>query len=339
MNQTRFSVGTLPKGRRNSITDVPGVRVGHVTLSDGRHETGVTVVLPPCENPFLEKMTAACHVVNGFGKTLGLMQLTELGTLETPIALTNTLNVGRIHDAMVSYMLELCRRDGVTLTSVNPLVCECNDGLLNDIADRALGERELRAAIETASEDFAEGAVGAGRGMCCHSLKGGIGSASRIVTMDGRDYTVGVLALTNHGRLSDLRLPGMENFGKELAGQLANDAPDKGSCILVLATDLPLDARQLTRVLRRCPVGLCRLGSYYGHGSGELAVGFSTAYPVLQREQRDIVPRAFLNEKRMDLPFRAAAEASEEAVLCSLLAAETVEGFRGKKVGLREYLP
>ena len=106
----------------------------------------------------------------------------------------------------------------------------------------------------------------------------------------------------------------------------------------MLATDLPLDARQLTRVLRRCPVGLCRLGSYYGHGSGELVVGFSTAYPVLQREQRDIVPRAFLNEKRMDLPFRAAAEASEEAVLCSLLAAETVEGFRGKKVGLREYL-
>ncbi|MBR6789492.1 MAG: P1 family peptidase [Oscillospiraceae bacterium] len=338
MNQTAFSIGTLPHGPRNNIADVSGVRVGHYTLDTDTHKTGVTVVMPPVENPFLEKMTAACHVVNGFGKTLGLMQLEELGTLETPIALTNTMNVGRIHDAMVEYMLDICRRDGVDLMSVNPVIAECNDSFLNDVAHRDLGIPELYAAIENASADFAEGDVGAGKGMTCHSLKGGIGSASRVIELDGEKFTVGVLALTNHGRLSDLRLPGMEDFGPDLARRLRNDAPDKGSCILILATDLPVDSRQLLRIIRRCPVGLVRLGSYFGHGSGEAVIGFSTADPIRQKETAGLVTRRVLNEKLIDLPFRAAAEAAEEAILCSMLSAHTVKGFRGERKALNEYL-
>lgn len=339
MNQTTFQIGTLPHGPRNNIADVPGVRVGHFTLDTDIHKTGVTVVMPPVKNPFLEKMTAACHVVNGFGKTLGLMQLEELGSLETPIALTNTMNVGKIHDAMVEYMLDICRRDGIELVSVNPVVAECNDSLLNDVSHRDLGRDELFAAIESASADFAEGDVGAGKGMTCHSLKGGIGSASRVIELDGERFTVGVLALTNHGKLSDLRLPGMEDFGRDLAHRLANDVPDKGSCILILATDLPVDSRQLLRIIRRCPVGLVRLGSYFGHGSGEAVIGFSTADPIRQREPNNIVTKRVMNEHRMDLPFRAAAEAAEEAILCSLLAAQTVSGYKGReKKGLREYL-
>ena len=144
-------VGRLPHGKRNLISDVPGVRVGHCTVdADGCH-TGVTVVMPPCRNPFADKLTAASAVFNGYGKTLGLVQVDELGTLETPIALTNTLNVGKVHDALVGYMIDLCARDGIALTSVNPVVCECNDSRISDIARRPVGETEVRKAIESAS--------------------------------------------------------------------------------------------------------------------------------------------------------------------------------------------
>lgn len=172
-------IGEYPTGPLNKISDVPGVLVGHATLDDERHKTGVSVILPGPENPFLRKPVAAAFVLNGFGKTLGLVQIQELGTIETPIALTNTLNVGRIHDAMVGYMIDRCQRDGVRLTSVNPVVCECNDAGLNDIQRRDLGPEHLLRAIDDARADFAEGDVGCGKGMVCHSLKGGVGSASR----------------------------------------------------------------------------------------------------------------------------------------------------------------
>ncbi|MBO4407356.1 MAG: P1 family peptidase, partial [Clostridia bacterium] len=192
-------IGRLPHGKRNLITDVPGVRVGHATVNEGDLHTGVTVVLPPPENPFFEKLTAASAVFNGYGKTLGLVQLDELGTLETPIALTGTLNVGKVHDAMVSYMIGLCRKDGFRLTSVNPIVCECNDSGLSDIARRPVGEKEVFAAVESAAEDFAEGAVGAGRGTVCYGLKGGIGSSSRLMEIGGRTCVMGILVQTNYG--------------------------------------------------------------------------------------------------------------------------------------------
>ena len=201
-------IGEYPTGPLNKISDVPGVLVGHATLDDERHKTGVSVILPGPENPFLRKPVAAAFVLNGFGKTLGLVQIQELGTIETPIALTNTLNVGRIHDAMVGYMIDRCQRDGVRLTSVNPVVCECNDAGLNDIQRRDLGPEHLLRAIDDARADFAEGDVGCGKGMVCHSLKGGVGSASRQLEIDGRLYTIGVLVQSNHGSLKDLNIAG-----------------------------------------------------------------------------------------------------------------------------------
>lgn len=338
--QRGIVVGDLPPGPLNLISDVPGVKVGHYTLADGDLQTGLTVILPPPRNPFLEKLPAACYVQNGFGKTLGLVQIEELGTLETPIALCGTLNVGRVHDALVGYMIDLCTRDGVTLTSVNPVVGECNDGFLSDIRRRPCGEEELRKAIADAKADFALGSVGAGRGTSCHSLKGGIGSASRTLELDGEKYTVGVLVQTNHGRLADLRLPDGTRPDEVFVRKNGGEAPDKGSCIMVLATDAPLSDRQLKRVIRRMPVGLIRLGSYIGHGSGEICIGFSTANPVSASEQRDILPVRQLNEKRIDRFFRAAAEAAEEAVLDSMFCAEPVTGWQGHyKRSLSEIFP
>ena len=215
-------IGELPTGRRNLITDVPGVSVGHATIAENGHNTGVTVIMPCQDNPFTSKLTAACHVLNGFGKTAGLMQMEELGTLETPISLTNTLNVGLVHDAMVSYMIDLCERDGVPLRSVNPLVCECNDASLNDICNRSVRQEHVLQAIRSANADFALGAVGAGRGMTCHGLKGGIGSASRLLTIGGQTYTLGVFTLTNHGRLNDLTIQG-KNIGRCIQQQSATN--------------------------------------------------------------------------------------------------------------------
>ena len=322
-----LKIGRLPKGPRNAITDVAGVRVGHCTVDNERHKTGVTVVMP-CENDiFREKMVAACHVLNGFGKTAGLMQIRELGTLETPIALTNTLNVGLVHDALVEY---LCRRGeelGYAVRSVNPVVCECNDASLNDIRHRAVGEKEVFTAIERASEAFEEGAVGAGRGMTCHDLKGGIGSSSRLVTIGEETFTVGVLVLTNHGSLKDLTIGG-KPIGPDIERAIHEDTPDQGSCIMIVATDLPVSSRQLGRIIRRCSVGLARLGSYIGHGSGEVMVGFSTANRI--PAEAACFSLRCIHESHMDKAFRAVAEATEEAVLRSMLLAEPTTGYSGK---------
>lgn len=321
-------VGEMSPGRLNRISDVRGVRVGHSTIANEKHNTGVTVVIPCEENPFLSKPVAAVHVLNGFGKTAGLMQIEELGTLETPIALTNTLNVGLVHDAMVGYMLKRCGDEGVALHSVNPVVCECNDAALNTIAERAVHEEHVLDAIKNACSNFEEGAVGAGRGMTCHGLKGGIGSASRIIELDGKEYTLGVLVQTNHGMLSDFTILG-ERIGERIQRQLKEELPDKGSCIVVMATDLPLSYRQIRRVIRRAGVGLARLGSYTGHGSGEVFVGFSTANRMPHETKEATLTMSVLHEEHMDKAFRAMGEATEEAVLNSMLSAERVIGPTG----------
>ena len=323
-----LSIGKLPHGKRNLITDVPGVRVGHATVDAGDCHTGVTVVLPPPENPFTDKLTAACCVFNGFGKTLGLVQVEELGQLETPIALTNTLNVGKVHDALVSYMIGLCEKDGVKLTSVNPVVCECNDSRISDIARRPVGEKEVLAAIASASEDFAQGAVGAGRGTICYGMKGGIGSSSRRMELDGKTYTMGVLVQSNYGASGDFRAACLPDNLAEC---------DRGSIILVAATDLPLSSRQLRRVLRRTSVGMARLGSYIGHGSGEIAVGFTTA----KKEDcgSSFRTQTVLREDLMNLPFRAIGECAEEAILQSMLHAAPDQGLDGAAIPtLKEFL-
>ena len=182
-----IKIGRMEPGKHNRITDVPGVTVGHCTVDNERHKTGVTVVMPCQDDIFKNKMVAACHVLNGFGKTAGLMQIRELGTLETPIALTNTLNVGLVHDALVDYTVTRCANEGVSVRSLNPIVCECNDGGLNHITERAVTKEHVYEAIRTASVDFEQGAVGGGRGMVCYGLKGGIGSASRVITLDSKE--------------------------------------------------------------------------------------------------------------------------------------------------------
>ena len=326
-----IKIGDMKPGALNRISDVPGVTVGHATIVNDRHNTGVTVVMPCKDNPFVSKLPCASFVLNGFGKTAGLVQIDELGTLETPIALTNTMNVGLVHDAMVEYMVRRCERENVPIRSVNPVVCECNDASLNDICHRAVKQEHVFAAIESACAEFAEGAVGCGRGMTCHGLKGGVGSASRIVPLDGKKYTLGVLVQTNHGSLRDLTIAG-DRIGSRIQRQLDADRPDKGSCIVILATDLPLSDRQLRRVIKRCSVGLARLGSYIGHGSGEVFIGFSTANRYApDGDKRDVIPMEIINEHRIDAAFRAAAECTEEAVLNSMAEAEDVTGYSGKK--------
>ena len=325
-------IGEMPTGRLNKISDVPGVTVGHSTIAAGKHNTGVTVIMTSDRNPFHHKLPAAAFVLNGFGKSQGLVQVEELGQLETPIALTNTLNVGLVWDAMVEYVLQRCAADGLFVpSSINPVVCECNDARLSDIRKRVVGQKDVFDAIASAMADFEEGAVGAGRGTVCHGLKGGIGTASRQMEYDGKTYTLGVLVQSNYGRLSDLRIDGRP-VGKEIASGALEE--DKGSIIVVMGTDLPLSDRQIKRVLRRTGVGLARVGSFTGHGSGEVFVGFSTAN-AMESDDKAVRTTESFREDLMNGPFRAMAEATEEAVLNSMSCSVSV----GDVKSLADYLP
>lgn len=329
-----LSVGSLPHGQRNSIADVADVKVGHSTIEDpgrGLH-TGVTVVVP-CEGPvFSTRPVAAAHSLNGYGKTCGTVQVAELGYLETPIALTGTMNVGRVADALVENALREEERAGYALPqSVNPVVGETNDGRISRIQARPVGTKEVLAAIDGASKDFAHGAVGAGRGTVCFGLKGGIGSSSRIVDEGGRSWTVGVLVQTNFGRMPDLMVCGRHMGPQILArikGETDADAPEKGSVMVVVATDAPLSSRQLGRVIRRATVGLVRCGSYMGHGSGDIFLGFTTGLSM-GAEDGKLPARERVPEESLDAFFRACAEATEEAVLDSLVSAEATAGLDG----------
>lgn len=234
--------GYMDHGPRNLITDVPGVRVGHVTLHDGEVHTGVTAIIPHTGDVFHEKCLAGAHVINGFGKSIGLVQVQELGTLETPILLTNTLSVGTVSTALVEYMLERNDDIGLDTGTVNSLVMECNDARLSDIRGLHITKEHARAALAAASETFAEGDVGAGAGMVCYSLKGGIGSASRLCHLYGETYTVGALVMTNFGTLRDLKVAG-DSVGERLFWQEQSELKDKGSIIVIIATDIPLSAR------------------------------------------------------------------------------------------------
>lgn len=322
-------IGMGTPGPRNKITDVAGVTVGHCTVDTDRNKTGVTVILPCTDNPFSRKLTAAVCIQNGFGKSQGLIQIEELGTIETPIALTNTLNVGIVHDSIVDYMLKVGERDGISITSVNPVVGECNDGVLNDISCRAVGREEVMEAIACASQDFEEGDVGAGKGTVCFGLKGGIGSASRLVSLGGKDYTVGVLVQSNFGSTENLVINHVP-VGCKLSS-IEPAVTDKGSIMMILATDLPVTDRQLKRVCRRAPVGLARCGSFFGHGSGDIVIGFTTANRVETGKEPAVCSMEVLKEELLDQVFHAAAQSVEEAVLNSLAMASTVTGYDGTK--------
>jgi hypothetical protein len=333
-----IEIGNFPRGKLNKITDVGGVRVGHSTIKEVENYTGVTVILPSSENLFPNKMPAASYVLNGFGKSAGLIQIDELGTLEAPIALTATLNVGKVLDSMIDYVLGICENDGISVRSVNIPVLECNDGIISHIQNRAVQKEHVFEAIRTACEDFKEGDVGGGTGMMCHGLKGGIGSASRIVNIAGEDFTVGILVQTNYGALADLRMDG-DKIGQRIAsGGMKTDESEKGSVIVILATDAPLSSRQLRRTLKRVGVGLARDGSYTGHGSGEVFLGFSTANRIRDDGQAFHTVRE-IKDDYLNPIFRATAEATEEAVLNSMLCADPAKAIDGTPIrSLREYM-
>lgn len=328
-----ISIGIFPTGNYNSITDVKGVKVGHKTIDGGKIKTGVTAILPHEGNIFKDKLIGACHVINGFGKSTGLIQIEELGTIETPIILTNTLSVGTAHEALVRYMLEQNDDIGDTTSTVNPVICECNDGKINDIRGLHVKQEDIYEAIEKCDTQFEEGNVGAGTGMMCYDLKGGIGSSSRIVELENTQYTIGVLVLSNFGSLEDFVLNG-DHIGPKLVEKIKQRdvTEDKGSIIIILATDIHLSSRQLKRIIKRVNPGISRTGSYTGNGSGEVVIGFSTANIIKHYEVDDVVDIKVINENKMDKIFKATVEATEEAILNSLICSTSTIGRNGKMV-------
>ena len=324
-----------PRGERDLITDVPGVKVGHVTLKEGDIHTGVTAVLPHGGNCFQDKVMAGVSVINGFGKSVGLIQIQELGTIETPILLTNTLSVGTACEELTRYMLEGNPDIGVTTGTVNCVVTECNDGRLNDIRGLHVRPEHVREALANAGEDFEEGAVGGGTGMVCLGLKGGIGSASRRVEVDGQTYTVGALVMSNFGAPGNLIIGGKHydtNLGRD-------ERKDEGSIIMLLATDIPLNERQLSRLAKRSMVALGRVGSYCGNGSGDIAIAFTTANRLPHYSEKNILETRMFYDENIDRGFVAGVEAVEEAIISSLYHAETTTGIRGNcYLGLRDFV-
>jgi D-aminopeptidase len=334
-----ISIGSIPTGKNNSITDVKGVKVGHSTIDEGSIKTGVTVILPHEGNTFKNKLISSSHIINGFGKSTGILQIEELGLLETPIVLTNTLSVGTAQDALVRYMLDLNYDIGDTTGTVNPVVCECNDGELNDIRGLHIKAENVLEAIENCSEDFEEGNVGAGTGMICYDLKGGIGSSSRIIKLNNEDYTIGILVLSNFGSLEDFVL-NKDPIGKRIKDSLnKKESEDKGSIIAILATDIPLSSGQIKRVTKRIQSGIARTGSYHGHGSGEICIGFSTANIIKHYESNDFININVLNDDKINKVFKATVEATEEAIINSLICSSTTIGRNKRKVySLKDFI-
>lgn len=339
----------LPTGTLNAICDVPGVRVGHTTLiagegaltaGEGPIRTGVTVILPHGGNLFQEKVSAAVHTINGFGKACGFEQVRELGVIETPIALTNTLNTWLVADALAQHAIRNNPAIGVRTGTVNPVVGETNDGYLNDIQGRHVKAVHVWQAIENARGDVvAEGSVGAGTGTTCFGWKGGIGSASRLLqsATGERIFTLGVLVQSNFGAPEDLRFGG-ELLGQRLLSQrslshkqMDTPPPDPGSIMIVLATDAPLDSRQLHRLCGRAVAGLARTGSTIHHGSGDFVIAFSTARNSAHQPDGLLQQVSILADEEgfMQWAFSAVVECVEEAVLNSLCMATTIVGRDG----------
>lgn len=329
-----IAIGVLKPGRLNAITDVRGVEVGQKTLVRGDNvRTGVTAILPYAGNIFQQKVPAAVYVGNGFGKLIGTTQIAELGTIETPIVLTNTLNVAAAADALIDYTFSFAANEEVR--SVNPVVGETNDGYLNDIRGRHVTKQDVRDAIASAhGGEVEQGNVGAGTGTVAFGFKGGIGTSSRKLPANLGGYTVGVLVQTNFG--GELRVNGV-SIGKALhkyyLSDKLNDSPD-GSCMIVLATDAPLGSRNLERLAKRTMLGLGRAGGIESNGSGDYVIAFST-------HEADRVPNeavqptrqiTVLDNDAMSPLFMAAIESTEEAIVNSLFHARTMTGRDGHEI-------
>lgn len=327
-------IGVLTAGSYNAITDVTGVMVGHVTLVKGKDvRTGVTAILPHDHNLFQQKVPAAIYIANGFGKLAGYTQVEELGNIETPIVLTNTLAVPTAADALIDYTLSY--EENSRVRSVNPVVGETNDGFLNDIAARNVKKSDVLAAVTKAkSGPVEEGAVGAGTGTICFGFKGGIGTASRVLPATLGGYTVGVLVQSNFGGV--LQIAGAP-VGKELnryylRGKISQTAD--GSCMMVVATDAPLSSRNLKRLAKRAMLGLARTGGICSNGSGDYVIAFSTATElrVPYRMGTTLIKRKVLHNDAMSPLFMAVIEATEEAILNSLFKGENMIGRDGNRV-------
>ena len=328
-----ITFGVLPTGERNAITDVAGVRIGHATLHQGDAiRTGVTAIIPAPGNLYQRKVPAAIYVGNGFGKLAGSTQVRELGNLETPILLTSTLSVPVAIEALIDYTLSQPGNERVI--SVNALVGETNDGILNDIRGRHLRREHALAAIDSASEDVAEGCVGAGTGTICFGFKGGIGTASRKLPSSLGSYTVGALVQTNFGGVLQINgVPIGKELGKFSFIEALLDSAD-GSCMIVIATDAPLDSRNLQRLAARGFMGLARTGGIASNGSGDYAIAFSTAEQLrIPHEPPSPLHAVQLLHNHFTSPlFLAAIEATEEAIINSLFTAVTTTGRNGSRI-------
>ncbi len=329
-----IEIGVFRPGKWNAITDVDGVKVGHVTLIRGENiRTGVTAILPHGGNLFKLKVPAAVYVGNGFGKLTGHTQVEELGNIETPILLTNTLNVPRVADAVIDYMIQLQGNEGIR--SINPIVGETNDGWLNDIRGRHVSKSDVFQAINNAkSGPVDEGSVGAGTGTMCMGFKGGIGTASRILPESLGGYRVGVLVQTNFGGILEINgAPVGRELGKYYLANKIHYVVDDGSCMIVVATDAPLGSRNLKRLAKRAYLALAKTGSFSSNGSGDYVIAFSTYSPNFIKYDADKKPKKveLLSNDQLSPLFLATVEATQEAIYNSLLRATTITGRDGHK--------
>ena len=337
-------VGSYPAGPLNAITDVAGVKVGQITLISGEGalkpgqgpvRTGVTVIIPR-DNVWHKKVPAGAFVLNGTGEMTGLAWVAESGFLEYPIALTNTLNVPRVANGVMSWMIKQYPEIGIDDDTLTPVVAECDDGRLSDIQGRHVSERDVIAALDSAlSGPVKEGTVGAGTGMVSYGFKGGIGTASRRLPEKEGGYTVGVLVNANHGRRLEL-VVGHIPVGKlyeapQPAAGTLQPGQSEGSIVVVIATDAPLDGRQLTRLGKRAALGLARTGSTARHGSGDFMLAFSTANVVPHYPKEPTFQQAHLADTHLNPLITATVEATEEAILNALTMATTVVGRDGHR--------
>jgi len=326
-----ITIGRYPVGRHNAITDVAGVKVGQQTIvqdgEGGIARTGVTVIQPN-QDIYRERVFAGGSVINGAGELTGMIQIWEWGVLETPIALTNTMNVGNVADGMIEYMVERYADLGKQNDVVIPIVGECNDSVLNDPRKRFVKPHHVVTALEQATDGpVDEGCVGGGTGMSCFDFKGGIGTSSRIVP-DG--YTVGVLVMSNFGDRQNFLLEGIP-VGRKITDLMPEEHAE-GSIIVILATDAPLLPHQLNRLARRAVLGLGKLGSAATHGSGEIVLAFSTANIIPRDEQVQVSEYKMMADERLNPLFEATVEGVEEAVLNALFMAETTVGRNGNTI-------
>lgn len=340
-----INIGIFLPGEFNAITDVKGVKVGHCTLIEGEGalvpgkgpvRTGVTAILPRDGNIFKEKVPAAAFVFNGFGKSTGFHQINEVGNLETPILLTNTLNVPLVADALIEWSIEQNPEIGIQTDTVNPVVGEVNDGFLNDIQGRHVKKEHVYCALRDAkSGPVEEGAVGAGTGSSCMGWKGGIGTASRVLPKNRGGFTIGVLVLTNYdGMLTVNCAPvgrelGRYAYSEDLPYPFPETQEPNGSVMVVAATDAPLDHRQLKRVAKRVSLGLARTGFYGSNGSGDFFIAFSTAAIIPHEPDQITLKNTVMTNEALSPLFLATVEATEEAVINSILKAKTIMGRDG----------